>query len=299
MENHAAERAPHRLVERMVPLRAPQPQPRGPRDFGVGQYRTFASSRARSATTATPSRRRPPSRRRQGLRHPRRFRRRRAAQHAAREPHLRRRRRSSARSCASRSTRSTAPALNGINVCGAATTPDTSVIYMTNNRVARNGFIWPDRAWERHGDLPHVLRDADAHRQHVHRQRAQRSVRRLRHREHDQQRVPGEHHRPHALRRHDGLRRRAAELRQHVVATLYGNTFDSNVRVGIYLRAAHRHGRRATCSPRSAASERGQKNFFRNYAPPKFHAIGCLNVTTNFACPLGGNFFDHSGDDVE
>jgi hypothetical protein len=43
----------------------------------------------------------------------------------------------------------------------------------------------------------------------------------------------------------------------------------------------------------------GQKNFFRNYAPPKFHAIGCYNVTTNFVCPLGGNFFDHSGDDVE
>ena len=43
----------------------------------------------------------------------------------------------------------------------------------------------------------------------------------------------------------------------------------------------------------------GQKNFFRNYAPPRFHAIGCLNVTTNFACPVGGNFFDHSGDDVE
>jgi hypothetical protein len=43
-------------------------------------------------------------------------------------------------------------------------------------------------------------------------------------------------------------------------------------------------------------------DFFRNYAPPKFHAIGCqsaLTNTANFACPLGGNYFDYSGDDVE
>ncbi len=83
----------------------------------------------------------------------------------------------------------------------------------------------------------------------------------------------------------------------NTVATIYGNTFDGNVRVGIY---PERHPGTVTRDVFATVggTGTGQKNFFRNYKSPIFEAIGCNNVTTNFVCPLGGNFFDHSGYDV-
>ena len=93
------------------------------------------------------------------------------------------------------------------------------------------------------------------------------------------------------------LRRRSINC-PNTNATLYGNTFDGNVRVGIY---PERHPGTVTRDVFATVGGAGpgQKNFFRNYAPPKFHAISCFNTTTNVKCPLNGNFFDHSGDDVE
>ena len=79
---------------------------------------------------------------------------------------------------------------------------------------------------------------------------------------------------------------------------MYGNTFDGNIRVGIYPEGHPGTVTRDVFATVGGTSA-GQKNFFRNYASPKFDVIGCINVTTNFVCPLGGNFFDHSGDDVE
>ena len=78
----------------------------------------------------------------------------------------------------------------------------------------------------------------------------------------------------------------------------YGNTFDSNVRVGIFSERAsgQRHPRRVRDGGRHGT---GQKNFFRNYAPPKFHAIGCYNDDDECHVPAQRQHFDHSGDDVE
>jgi len=186
---------------------------------------------------------------------------------------------------------------NGINVCGVATTPDTSVIYMTNNWIANNGYAAPTFP----GSGMEVYLTCSG-----------------------TQTLTGNTFIGNAL---NGLFIGSgnASLTNNVFqsntigltlyadttgfggeppsfantnTTLYGNTFDSNVRVGIY---SERHtgtvSRDVFATVGGLAA--GQKNFFRNYAPPKFHAIGCLNVTTNFACPVGGKFFDHSGDDVE
>jgi hypothetical protein len=186
---------------------------------------------------------------------------------------------------------------NAVNVCGVATTPDTSVIYMTNNWIANNGFAAPTSP----GSGMEIYLTCSG-----------------------TQTLTGNTFIGNAL---NGLfiGSGTANLTNNVfqsntigltlyadttgfggeppsyantVATLYGNTFDSNVRVGIY---SERHTGTVTRDVFAGVggTGTGQKNFFRNYAPPKFHAIGCLNVTTNFACPLGGNFFDHSGDDVE
>ena len=186
---------------------------------------------------------------------------------------------------------------NGVNVCGVATTPDTSIIYMTNNWIANNGFA---AAAAPGSGMEIYLTCSGA------------------------QTLTGNTFIGNAL---NGLFMGSgtATLTNNVfqsntigftlyadttgfggeppsyantIATLYGNTFDGNARVGIY---SERHTGTVTRDVFATVggTGSGQKNFFRNYAPPKFHAIGCLNVTTNFACPLGGNFFDHSGDDVE
>jgi parallel beta-helix repeat protein len=186
---------------------------------------------------------------------------------------------------------------NGINVCGVANTPDTSVIYMTGNWIANNGFAAPTAP----GSGMEIYLTCSG-----------------------TQTLTGNTFIGNAL---NGLFMGSgnATLTNNVFqantigftiyadttgfggeppsymsanATLYGNTFDGNARVGIY---SERHTGTVTRDVFATVggTGTGQKNFFRNYAPPKFHAIGCLNVTTNFACPLGGNFFDHSGDDVE
>jgi Right handed beta helix region len=187
--------------------------------------------------------------------------------------------------------------VNGINVCGAATVPDTSVIYMTGNWIASNGFGMPGAPGS---GMEVYLTCSGA------------------------QTLTGNSFVGNAL---NGMFVGSGNVAltnnvfqantigltlyadttgfageppsyANTVATLYGNTFDGNARVGIY---PERHVGTVTRDVFATVggSGAGQKNFFRNYAPPKFHAIGCLNVTTNFACPLGGNFFDHSGDDVE
>lgn len=185
---------------------------------------------------------------------------------------------------------------NGINVCGVATTPDTSVIYMTNNWVANNGFIAPTAP----GSGMEIYLTCSG-----------------------TQTLTGNTFIGNALNglfMGSGIGNFTNNVFQsntigltlyadttgfageppsyaNTVAALYGNTFDSNVRVGIY---SERHTGTITRDVFATVggTGTGQKNFFRNYAPPKFHAIGCLNVTTNFTCPVGGNFFDHSGDDV-
>jgi hypothetical protein len=187
--------------------------------------------------------------------------------------------------------------VNGINVCGAATTPDTSVIHMTNNWIAANGFNWPGGS----GSGMEVYLTCSG-----------------------TQSLTGNTFIGNALNglfvgsgtvnlTNNVFQANTIGLTLYVdttgfageppsyantVATLYGNTFDGNARVGIY---PERHPGTVTRDVFATVggTGTGQKNFFRNYAPPKFHAIGCLNVTTNFVCPLGGNFFDHSGDDVE
>jgi hypothetical protein len=187
--------------------------------------------------------------------------------------------------------------VNGINVCGAATVPDTSVIYMTGNWVASNGFGMPTAP----GSGMEVYLTCSG-----------------------TQTITGNSFVGNAL---NGLFVGSGNVNltnntfqanaigttiyadttgfageppsyTNTVVTYYGNTFDGNARVGIY---AERHigtvARDVFATVGGTGT--GQKNFFRNYAPPKYHAVGCVNVTTNFACPLGGNFFDHSGDDVE
>ena len=189
---------------------------------------------------------------------------------------------------------------NGINVCGVATTPDTSVVTMTGNWIAGNGFIAPTAP----GSGMEIYLTCSG-----------------------TQTLAGNSFVGNALNglfigsgtanltnnlfqsNTIGLTLYAVDIGvageppsyANTVATLYGNTFDGNVRVGIY---PERYLGTTTRDVFAAVGglAAGQKNFFRNYAPPIFHAIGCqsaLTNTTNFACPLGGNFFDHSGDDVE
>jgi len=189
---------------------------------------------------------------------------------------------------------------NGINVCGVATTPDTSVIYMTNNWVAGNGFIAPTAP----GSGMEIYLTCSG-----------------------TQTLTGNSFVGNALNGlfiGSGTANLTNNLFQantigitlyaidtaippeppsytNTVAILYGNTFDGNVRVGIYPER-HLGTTARDVFATVGGTGTGQKNFFRNYAPPKFHAIGCASAatnTTNFACPLGGNFFDHSGDDVE
>ena len=186
---------------------------------------------------------------------------------------------------------------NGVNACGAATTPDQSVVLMTNNWIAANGFGSP--TFQGSGMEVYVTCSGT-------------------------QVLDGNTFIGNAL---NGLFVGSGNVTltnntfqsntigltlyadttgfqgeppsyTNTTVTLYGNTFSSNVRVGIY---PERHPGTVTRDifATVGGTGPGQKNFFRNYAPPIFHAIGCLNVTTNFACPLGGNFFDHSGDDVE
>lgn len=186
--------------------------------------------------------------------------------------------------------------VNGINVCASGITPDTSVIYMTNNWVAANGFNWPGGQ----GSGMEVFLTCSG-----------------------TQTISGNVFVGNALNglfvasgtanvtnnsfqantigltlyATDGF---GGEERSYTspVVTLYGNTYDANARVGIFPERYPGSTLRDVFAT-VGGSGAGQKNFFRNYASPKFHAIGCYNVTTNFKCPLGGNSFDHSGDDVE
>ncbi|MEO8675482.1 MAG: right-handed parallel beta-helix repeat-containing protein [Casimicrobiaceae bacterium] len=186
--------------------------------------------------------------------------------------------------------------VNGISVCGPANNPDTSIVVMTNNWVAGNGFGMPTAPGS---GMEIYVTCSGTHT------------------------ITGNAFVGNAL---NGLfvgsgnvsitnnlfQTNAVGVTLYVdttgfggeppsyantVAALYGNTFDGNARVGIY---PERHPGTVTRDVFATVggTGTGQKNFFRNYKPPIFHAIGCLNVTTNFACPLGGNFFDHSGDDV-
>jgi hypothetical protein len=187
--------------------------------------------------------------------------------------------------------------VNGINVCGAATTPDTSVIYMTNTWVSSNGFNLPGGQ----GSGMEIYLTCSG-----------------------TQTLAGNTFVGNALNglfvgsggvllTNNVFQNNTIGLTLYAdttgfageppsyantVATLYGNTFDGSARVGIY---SERHVGTVTRDVIAAVggTGTGQKNIFKNYAPPRFHAIGCVNVTTNFSCPLGANFFDHSGDDVE
>ena len=186
--------------------------------------------------------------------------------------------------------------VNGINVCASGITPDTSVIYMTGNWVAANGFNWPGGS----GSGMEVYLTCSG-----------------------TQTITGNTFVGNALNglfvasgtanitnnlfqantigltlyATSGFGGEESSFTSPVVA-LYGNTFDANVRVGIFPERYPGTVTRDVFATVGGTGA-GQKNFFKNYAPPKFHAIGCYNVTTNFTCPLGGNFFDHSGDDVE
>jgi len=185
--------------------------------------------------------------------------------------------------------------VNGVNVCASGITPDTSVIFMTNNWVSNNGFRWPGGQ----GSGMEVFMTCSG-----------------------TQTISGNTFVGNALNglfvasgtasvtnnsfqgntigltlyATDGFGEERSYTNTSV--TLYGNTFDGNVRVGIFPERYPGSTLRdlfATVGGTGA----GQKNIFKNYAPPKYHAIGCYNVTTNFKCPLGANTFDHSGDDVE
>jgi len=189
--------------------------------------------------------------------------------------------------------------VNGINVCASGVTPDTSVITMTGNWISGNGLNWPGGT----GSGMEVYLTCSG-----------------------TQSIVGNTFIGNALNglfvasgtanitnnwfqantigltlyATDGFSGEEPSFTSPVV-TVYGNTFDSNVRVGIFPERYPGSTARDVFASIGGAGT-GQKNFFRNYAPPIFHAIGCASATlntTNFKCPLGGNFFDHSGDDVE
>ena len=185
--------------------------------------------------------------------------------------------------------------VNGINVCALGITPDTSVIYMTNNLVAGNGFNWPGGL----GSGMEVFLTCSG-----------------------TQTLTGNTFVGNALNgvfvasgtaniTNNSFQANAVGVTIYATdgfppdppsyssphVTLYGNTFNGNARVGIFPERVPPSTARDVYATVGGTGS-GQKNFFRNYAPPKFHAIGCYNATTNFVCPLGGNFFDHSGDDV-
>jgi len=183
----------------------------------------------------------------------------------------------------------------GILVCASGVTPDTSVITMTGNLVSSNGYNWPGGA----GNGMEVYLTCSG-----------------------TQTITGNTFTGNAL---NGLfvasgttnitnnLFQANTLGVSLYATngfgeepsftspivaLYGNTFDSNVRDGVFSERYPGSVTRDVFATVGGTGA-GQKNVFRNYAPPKFHAISCYNTTTNVKCPLNGNFFDHSGDDVE
>jgi len=183
----------------------------------------------------------------------------------------------------------------GILVCASGVTPDTSVITMTGNRVSSNGYNWPGGM----GNGMEVYLTCSG-----------------------TQTITGNTFVGNAL---NGLFVASGTVNitnnlfqantlgaslyatngfgeepsyTNPIITFYGNTFDSNVRDGIFSERYPGSTTRDVFATVGGTGP-GQKNFFRNYAPPKFHAISCYNTTTNVKCPLNGNFFDHSGDDVE
>ena len=187
--------------------------------------------------------------------------------------------------------------VNGINVCASGITPDTSVIYMTGNWVAANGFNWPggtgsgmeiyltcsgtqtitgntfignalNGLFVASGTANITNNVFQANTIGAHALRDQRLRRR-----------GAELHEPdrHALRQH--VRRQRA--RRHL------------------LRNGIRAPRTRDVFATVGGTARGQKNSSATTRRRNSTPSAASTSTTNFKCPLGGNFFDHSGDDVE
>ena len=175
--------------------------------------------------------------------------------------------------------------LNGINVCGAATTRGHQRD-LHDEQLDRRETLqlagWLAAAWRSYLD---VLGNAVLDRQHVHRQRSQRAVRRIRYCEPHELRVQANTigSRFTRTRRASG---RAAKLREHCRHAVRATRSMATSRRHL----PERHPGTVTATVRNGRwHERGQKNFFKNYVPPSVDAIGCLNVTTNFVVVAGGN----------
>lgn len=78
----------------------------------------------------------------------------------------------------------------------------------------------------------------------------------------------------------------------------FGNLFERNTVDGIYAeRYLTTSGFRIIATIGGTAM--GQANTFRDHVGAALHAISCLNVTSHFACPVGGNVFFNNNDNIE
>jgi hypothetical protein len=82
------------------------------------------------------------------------------------------------------------------------------------------------------------------------------------------------------------------------VVTLYGNLFKSNALTGIFAQRYLSTSVKQIDATIGGGSA-GQKNTLRDHTGGAFHAISCLNVSTQFVCPSGGNIFVNNNDDIE
>ncbi len=90
----------------------------------------------------------------------------------------------------------------------------------------------------------------------------------------------------------------ASPSRADTVVTIQGNVFDANTVDGLYAeRYAGTTVRKIVATVGGTST--GQANAFSNHVAPAYHAISCLNLTTQFSCPVGGNSFSNNVDDVE
>ena len=82
------------------------------------------------------------------------------------------------------------------------------------------------------------------------------------------------------------------------VVNLFGNLFQANTVDGLYAeRYLTTSGFKIIVTVGGTGA--GQPNTFRDHLGGAFHAISCLNVTTQFVCPTGGNAFINNTDNIE
>ncbi len=82
------------------------------------------------------------------------------------------------------------------------------------------------------------------------------------------------------------------------VVTIYGNLFKANSVDGLYAeRYLSTSARKIFATVGGTGA--GQKNTLRDHTGGAFHAISCVQLTTQFVCPSGGNTFINNTDNIE